>query len=347
VDRVLIVGVGGIGGVIAGRLVEENVPVVALARPALARHLRARGLVLRDASGERIVTGLPVLDHVPAETFDLVVLATQPHQVEAAARDVLPALAPGGAMIVTQNGLCEERVAAIVGPERVIGAVVAFGASSPSPGVAERTSRGDILLGRLDGSEDELLVRAAMALSAVAPAHVTRNLLGARWSKLAINCAVSSLGTLGGDRLGPLLAHLFVRRLGLQVITEVVQVAAAEGVTLERVARVDLRRVALRPGQRRGASLALKHGVLLAVGARYRRLRSSMLAAIERGLEPPIDHLNGEVVERARRHGIAVPANEAVVEAVRALARGDLKPGLPTLRAVEERLSRAPGALAS
>jgi 2-dehydropantoate 2-reductase len=62
--------------------------------------------------------------------------------------------------------------------------------------------------------------------------------------------------------------------------------------------------------------------LLIAVGLRYRRMRSSMLAAIERGRTPAIDFLNGEVVTRARTHGIDVPVNTKVVETVWAIARG-------------------------
>ena len=43
-------------------------------------------------------------------------------------------------------------------------------------------------------------------------------------------------------------------------------------------------------------------------------MRSSMLAAIERGRTPAIDFLNGEVVDRARERGIEVPVNARVVE---------------------------------
>jgi 2-dehydropantoate 2-reductase len=74
--------------------------------------------------------------------------------------------------------------------------------------------------------------------------------------------------------------------------------------------------------------------VLLAVGARYRRLRSSMLAAIERGRPPPIDELNGEIVRLARPLGIPVPVNAAVVDVVRAIGRGERRPSVETLRAL-------------
>ena len=78
--------------------------------------------------------------------------------------------------------------------------------------------------------------------------------------------------------------------------------------------------------------LLAKHTVLLAVGAKYRRLRSSMLAAIERGREPPIEYLNGEVISRALALGLQTPVNTAVVAAVHAIARGERRSSVETLR---------------
>jgi 2-dehydropantoate 2-reductase len=176
------------------------------------------------------------------------------------------------------------------------------------------------------------------ALEAVAPVETTANLRGKRWSKLAINCAISSLGTLGGDRLGALLQHRFVRRLALEIMTEAVAVAKAEGVALEKVAgTLDLDWIALSEEDRaaRGsAALTAKHMLLLAVGLRYRRMRSSMLAAIERGRTPAIDFLNGEVVARGGKHGVATPVNERIVKTVWAIAKSEIKSSRETLDAV-------------
>src|SRR6476661_4637109 len=99
------------------------------------------------------------------------------------------------------------------------------------------------------GAEDEELLRA---FEAVGPVELTDNLRGKRWSKLAINCAISSLGTIGGDRLGALLQHRFVRRLALEIMTEVVQVARRESVRLEKVSGTfDLDWLALTEDERR------------------------------------------------------------------------------------------------
>src|SRR5438132_8030047 len=133
----------------------------------------------------------------------------------------------------------------------------------------------------------------------------TTNVLGVRCSKLALNCEVSALGTIAGERLGPLVRVQRYRRLALEAMSECVAVAKAEAVTLEKVAgTLDLDWIALTDADRasRGsASLVAKHALLLAVGLRYRRMRSSMLAAIERGRTPAIDFLNGEVVTRGKQ----------------------------------------------
>ena len=343
-SRVLVVGCGGIGGNVLGRLAEqppEVVRAVGLTTNArIAEAVREVGLVLEGVTQPRTVAADMREQLDPGEVFDFVVLATQPPQVEAAAASVQQHLAEDGAMVVLQNGLCEERLAARVGPDRVIGGVVSWGASMREPGVYVRTAEGGFTLGQL-GAPHPRLQELATLLEAVGPVSLTDNLAGARWSKLAINCAISTLGTIGGDRVGPLMRHVWVRRLALEVMTEVVDVAKAHGVTLEKVSgTLDLEWVAL-TGAERGATMGspglfAKHALLLGVGARYRNMRSSMLAAIERGRPPAVDFLNGEVLDRAREHGLDVPVNAAATALVHALARGERESSVQTLRGLFE-----------
>jgi 2-dehydropantoate 2-reductase len=326
--RLLLVGAGGIGGVLGSLLCATPAEVTVLTRnTAIGDALRARGFRLRGDSAGRGGTPHAVLSAAPdTHDFDWVLLAVQPPQVESAAQSALAALAPDGQMVCFQNGLCEERVAKLCGDERVVGGVVAWGASMIEPGVYERTSAGGFSLGVLPGGHAARLPELSRLLEVVGSVTITQNLAGVRWSKLAINCAVSTLGTLGGERLGALLRLRFVRRLALEVLTEAVLLARAEGVRLEKVAgTLDLEWLALGDdiGQKASMSLATKHALMLAVGARYRRMRSSMLSALERGREPAVDFLNGEVVERARRHGLAVPVNARARELVWAVARGE------------------------
>ena len=324
-------GAGGIGGTVAALLTEVGWTVTAVSRNDQIRAAIDRaGYRVVEEGEERIIRVIRgAAAPAPEGRYDLCLLATQPTNVEEAARAALPHLAGDARVVVLQNGLCEERVGAIVGAQRVVGAIVAWGASMTEPGRYERTAAGGFQIGRLDGGIDTDLRRIAELLEAIGPVTLTQNLRGARWSKLALNCAVSALGTIAGDRLGPLVRARRYRRLALEIMTEAVAVARAEGIALEKVAgTLDLEWIALSDADRAAAasvSLTAKHALLLAVGLRYRRMRSSMLAAIERGRTPAIDFLNGELVERGARRGVPTPVNRRVCDAVWAIARGELR----------------------
>jgi 2-dehydropantoate 2-reductase len=336
--NVLVVGAGAIGGVLAASLLGSGHGVdVLTTNSQIATALKSHGFRITGKSRIRRAAAAEVFadPREASHPYDYVLLATQPPQVEQAARDVAPLVAADGRLVCFQNGLCEVRVAPAVGRDRVIGAVVAWGASMTEPGVYDRTSTGGLTLGRLDGEPDAKVEELGRLLGGAFAIRTTKNLLGARWSKLAINCAISTLGTIGGTRMGALIRRTFVRRLALELMSETVAVAQHEGVQLEKVAgTVDLEWLALTPSDRMAKSsphLAAKHAVLLAAGLRYRRLRSSMLAAIERGRPPAVDFLNGEVVERGDHHGIATPVNRAARECVWQIARREAQSSLATL----------------
>lgn len=334
--RILVMGAGGIGGTVAATLMEVGSAVTAVSTNASIRAaVDKSGFRIVDEGEERTVRGW--VSPEPEGKYDLCILATQPPNVEDAARTALPHLAEDAQVVVLQNGLCEERVAAIVGDARVVGGIVAWGASMPEPGRYDRTAAGGVTLGRMNGVVDGDVARIAELLEAIGPVATTTNLRGARWSKLALNCAVSALGTISGERLGPLVRQRRYRRLALEIMTEAVAVAKAEGVKLEKVAgTLDLEWIALTESDRTArvsASLTAKHALMLAVGLRYRRMRSSMLAAIERKRTPAIDFLNGEVVSRGVKHNVATPVNEKIVALVWKIAKGELQSSRETLDA--------------
>lgn len=338
--RFLVVGCGGIGGLVAAHLFAHDHDVTVLTtNTQIASAINANGFRVVGDDRVNFARGKAVtaLD-AATKPFDYILLATQPPQVEEAARGVTSFLAPEGAMVTFQNGLCEARIAEIVGKNRVLGGVVAWGASMHDPGVYERTSPGGFVLGRMDGARDERLEPLAFALGSIGETIVSSNLAGARWSKLAINCAITSLGALGGERLGVLMRHRFVRRLALEIMTEVVLASRAEGVRLEKVSgTLDLDWIALTDAERNAVGstgLFAKHAILLAVGTRFRKMRSSMLAAIERGRPPAVDFLNGEITRRGQIYGFATPINAAIQAEVHAVAAKRKTPSLELCRAL-------------
>src|SRR3954468_9027651 len=104
--------------------------------------------------------------------YDLILLCVRSADIEKALVPAAPLLAPDGAVVCLQNGLPEERVAKIVGPNRVLGAVIGWSASR-GQGV---TGGGEFVLGGTSPRRHA----AAEILRKVAPVRETDNLAGAR-----------------------------------------------------------------------------------------------------------------------------------------------------------------------
>lgn len=342
--RIAVVGCGGIGGVIAARLTRAGMEVAPVTGNAqIAEALATHGYRVREPSGESwaVPPSRPPLVEAAGGPYDGCIMATKSTTLAGALHAMAPHLAPGAPVLVCQNGLPERLAAEVVGEHRVLGGIVVWGASMEAPGVYACTSKGkgSFKVGKpFPSSPDPAPV--ARVLEAVAPVTIIDDLEGARWSKLAINCATSTIGAIGGDRLGPLMLRRFVRRLVLELWTEIAAVARAAGVRPSRVAGVDLMKMALSPAERAAAlgspALAGKHALLMAVGVKYRRMRSSMLIALERKRTPEIDYLNGEVVHRGAALGVPTPVNARLVRAVMDIVAGRERSSLEYLRRVYE-----------
>jgi 2-dehydropantoate 2-reductase len=189
------------------------------------------------------------------------------------------------------------------------------------------TSRGELNIGELDGAITPRVQELKRILDAAARTNVSSNIYGVLWSKLAINCVVTTLGAVTGQLLGEMLRRGAVRHLALVITSEVVDVAQAYGITLEPVGgTLDVHRLYLPPERRArsfGLDLLPKHIILLVVGLKFRRLKSSMLQSLERGRQPEIDFMNGYVVERGREKDVPTPVNAALAAMVREIESGD------------------------
>lgn len=331
--RIALFGAGSIGGPIAAHLLRGGVDLtVFTGNEEIAEAIRASGLRVGGLRGDLRVRAAPLVS--PAGTtgpFDVALLAMKTNRLLDGVRAALPVLAPEGFVVCLQNGVPEPKALSVAGSGRVVGGVVGWGASMLGPGSYEVTSRGRIILGEVDGPVTPRITALAELLSANGlPARTTGNLAGVRWSKLAINCTVTSVGALCGVPIGTMVQSRQLRDVSFTIMSEVADVAAAERVRLEKVAGTFHLSSMYVPqdGQTHWASALLRHGLLRAVGVRFKRQRSGITRSLERGRRPEIDALNAFVVERAGAHGIPVPLNSTVARFVEELAAGRRAPGM-------------------
>ena len=157
------------------------------------------------------------------------------------------------------------------------------------------------------GGTSPRLEHARLVLQHAFPVRVTYNLAGARWSKLAMNCAMSTLGAITGFSLGELAARRYVRTLALRIVAEVVDAARARGVTLEAVAGV-------RPDWLVRLPAPLAHAAVWLAARRRPEQKSGMIARLQQGRPAGIEDLNAL---------IDAPLNNALVRQVREIERGE------------------------
>ena len=94
--RIAIMGSGGVGGYVGGRLAAAGQDVTFLARGAHLAALREHGLALRSALGDVLIRPAQASgDPAAIGPIDLVIFAVKLYDTEAAAAALEPLLGPG------------------------------------------------------------------------------------------------------------------------------------------------------------------------------------------------------------------------------------------------------------
>jgi 2-dehydropantoate 2-reductase len=294
--KIVMMGSGGVGGYYGGRLLQAGHDVAFVARGAHAEAMRKNGLRIRSELGDAHLR-VPVLDD-PAEAGarDLAVIAVKLWDTEDAARAV--ARVPGAAVVSLQNGVDKDEIlAAAVGRERVLGGVTHISAVIAEPGVIAQTGKLQrVTLGELDGSATARLQVAVDAFrSASVDTVASDDIRRVTWEKFVFLSALSGLTALTRKPVGEVRANPATRELLLDALREAVTVARAEGANLDD---------------------AFAQKQLDVIDGLAPAMLSSMAQDLLRGRRLELPWLSGAVVRRAQKHGLRVPAHQAIYAAL-------------------------------
>ena len=332
--KTLIVGVGALGGVVAARLRAAGAPICLATRDAdSAARLKASGLRVTGVGGAvsvDVAEVAPVDEYRTRDRFDLVVLATKAHDAIEVAPSLSGLLRPGGTLLPIQNGGVAQTLGDSLGGERVLGGLSNLGATMTTPGAYEQRNAGHLLIGELAGGGSERAERVQRWLGRGVEVRVTPNIRGAVWSKLLLNCSVTTIGAVAGTTMREYIASPDGRELFDRTYDEALSVALSSGARPERMI-VDPMPPAWKgrsiPGEAHDAWL----GQIL---KGYGEVKPSMLQDFERGRLTEIDFINGYVVSLGRQLGVRTSANAAIVETVHAITRREIFPDPTLLRRI-------------
>jgi 2-dehydropantoate 2-reductase len=322
---ILVVGAGAIGGITAAILKRSGYDAEIVAKyDDYARLISSSGFHITGARGNFIQT-MKAWSAPTSETGkkDIIMIATKATDMIEAANEVLPLLKDDGLIVSLQNGICEDDLGKLAGREKVVGCVVAWGATMISRGELFMSSTGEFIIGYLDGKCDGRLENISEILSSIVPVRITDNIIGNLYSKLIINSCITIPGAISGLHVGEMLSKRKIRRIFIEIMKEALAVSVRMGIKVEKFGkRLDFYRVV----EKEGLIADLKRHILIRIiGFRYRKLRSSSLQSLERGKPTEVDYFNGYITRNALLYGVDVPVNSAIVKIIHEIEAGRRK----------------------
>ena len=308
--RIIVYGIGAVGGTVAAALSLSGREVVGIARGKQFEAIRAVGLRLRSPTADRVARFPCVSDPMDLELNpdDLVLLAMK-------SQDTLPALERLRAagmdeqpVFCLQNGVANERLALRRFPNvhaatvmipslyRIPGEVAAF--CAPKLGFLD--------FGRYPFGIDDADHALAEALEfAGIEAFVSSNAMAGKFGKLLVNLANVIQAALEEPKVPPELA----------------KIVRAEGARALKAAGIDWVDVMNGSPDRRELIIQREVDGVENVGW---STRQSLLRGAD---SVEIDYLNGEIVLLGRLHGVPTPLNAALTRLGRKLAADGAGPG--------------------
>jgi 2-dehydropantoate 2-reductase len=140
--KIAVLGAGANGGPIGADMTRAGLDVTLIEQwPAHVEAMRENGIRV-EMPEETVTTKVRVFHLCEVaelrETFDIVFLVVKAYDTRWACELIKPLLAADGLVVGLQNGMTLDDVAAIVGPERTMGAVIEIASGMFEPGVIKR-----------------------------------------------------------------------------------------------------------------------------------------------------------------------------------------------------------------
>jgi 2-dehydropantoate 2-reductase len=302
--KIAVMGAGGIGGYVGGRLGQAGEDVWLIARGAHFAALKAHGLRIESPHGNAALPAIPTVAS-PGEIgpVDVVLFAVKLTDADAAAQSLAPIVAAHTKIVTLQNGIdSQEIIGRHIDPSHVAAGIIYLAAYIKAPGVI--INPGGVhrmVIDRMGGDPVLAAFFAACDRAIGIEATPTDQIQHMLWEKFIVMIAFA--GATGISRLpvGAVRQQPETMTFMRQLIDETVAVARAMGQVFDdgHADRV----------------------IALSQNQPYEQ-KASMLVDLEAGRPLELPWLHGRVAALGARFGIPTPANAAVLAALSAYVDG-------------------------
>lgn len=301
--KIVIVGTGGVGGFIGGKLAKHYTPdssvkVCFLSRGEALKNIRQQGLIVDAQQGS--FTAHPALATDSAAEIgpaDYILLCTKAYDIERAVEQIRPMITPQTVILPFLNGVdSAERIKAILPEQPVWDGCVYIVAYIVSPGrIAERTNGYRYMFGAQDDPDprqEELQSLFAEAdLRAIHVPDIQRRV----WDKFAFISTVATATSYTDEPYGVVLNTPSYRQQFESLLEEFQAVACKKGITLSE-------------------------GIAQKVIDQMERIPAETTTSMQRdfraGKNTELESLTGYIVREGERLGVPTPVYDLMYAAL-------------------------------
>ncbi|MCI0710565.1 MAG: 2-dehydropantoate 2-reductase [Chloroflexi bacterium] len=299
--RIAIFGVGAMGCLFGARLAPHADVMLIGHWQQQIDHLNRQPLQIKYPRRAEMdeVQLKATTDPASIAPVDIALILTKSNRTQRVAAEAAGILTGDGIAITLQNGLENYTLLRqYVGDRRASLGVTAQGAAVEAVGVIRYGGTGDTYLATRPDIHDRVQALAELFNNADIRTHLTEDIEGILWGKLAVNAAINPLTALLRMTNGELVISDWARDLLHEAAVEVQRVAQAQNIDLPyRDAAQQVEQVARLTGQN----------------------RSSMLQDVLRGAETEIENINGAIMRRGEIVGVPTPVNAMLYRLVKAI----------------------------
>ncbi len=287
--KVLILGAGAVGGYWGARLTQAGADLTFLLREKRAEKVKKDGLVVKSPKGDATVPVKVVTKGSEGGPYDVVILACKAYDLDSAMDSIAPAVSKDTTIVPMLNGHAHfAKLDAKFGAAHVAGGLARIsGMLGPNGEILHSGSSG-VSFGERDGkpARAALVELDAACKKAGIEGGLHANINQDLWDKWIMLGSIASMCSAMRGTIGDMMTTEDGEAIMNEILEECCKVAAAEG---------------FKPSEKVVGNVRTN---LTTKGA---KTVASILGDMEKGGAVEAHQIVGDMLGRARKHGIAAP----------------------------------------
>lgn len=310
--KIAVIGAGAVGSIIGGLLKKTGFDVTLIGRKNHTDMINKNGLIIKKAHDELKINinASTKLDFKP----DIIFITVKSNDIEEVCKEINK-FVKNIPIVLMQNGVIADDIALKYFDKKFIyGAVIFFNGEYLEPGIVKYGYEGTITIGKVFEENDNNTNYIKGILDKIIKTKISDNIIGARWTKLLVNCFANSLDAITGLNLASLMKVKIIRKLSVMILIEAFSIINKTKIKLEDLPGLPVSNfnfIAKTPLFISSYLLKIKYNA-----KKYSNTKTSTLQSIKRGKKTEIDYLNGEIIKQASKIGAEAAINKKIVELV-------------------------------